>query len=196
MSTRRERDDYQTDMAQALVVPLLPLIPVLSGDVLEPCAGKGRMSHAISTLYQTPVYTNDISPQYHTNWTSDATNLEAPIWQRMWGWVITNPPFSLAPKILPLAWEHAIEGVAFLLRLSYAEPARNRYRWLQRYANHQRFLIPFNPRPHFRRSEINPKTNKPYGTDNVTVAWFVWMKRWDWFHLGIASPFQYIHGWR
>ena len=39
---------------------------------------------------------------------------------------MTNPPFKVAHLILPHAFKAARVGVAFLLRLTYAEPAKGR----------------------------------------------------------------------
>lgn len=194
--SRRDLDNYPTPMAEEMLAPLFSLIPALSGDVIEPCAGEGQLSGAIGRTWRKPVTTNDIVPEYNCTYTSDATDPTSPIWKRQWGWVITNCPFSLAYRILPLAFEHAIDGVAFLLRLSYAEPAKNRHEWLDAHADNQRYQVSFNPRPHFREGEINPDTGKLYGTDPVTVAWFVWLKRWSWSQMGLTSPFVYIHGWK
>lgn len=103
-------------------------------------------------------------------------------------WVITNPPFTSAPQILPLALEHCFVGVAFLMRLSYLEPAGNRGDWLQTYSDQMRHLIVFGqPRPSFTGNGRH---------DSCTVAWMVWQKNWSWNALGVASPFQFTAGWR
>jgi hypothetical protein len=144
----------------------------------------------------TAVYTNDIDERFDTNWHEDATDPLSPMWDIHPDWVITNPPFTLAPDILPNALASCKVGVAFLLRLSYMEPAGDRGDWLQAHADQQIMQAALNPRPNFRAGEINPKNGKPYGTDNVTVAWFVWRKNWSWDRWGITLPFQFITDWR
>jgi hypothetical protein len=81
--------------------------------------------------------------------------------------VISNPPYNVAPDILPLAWEHSRLGMAMLLRLTYLEPTANRAEWLQDTPLSN--LIIFNPRPKFRQGS---------GSDSATVAWFVWRRGW------------------
>ena len=109
--------------------------------------------------------------------------------------VVTNPPFKQAHRILPHAFKVARIGVAFLLRLTYAEPARGRGHWLASHADQQIAQITLNPRPLFRAGEINPETGEVYGTDFATVAWFVWARGWSWKRRGIVCPFQYVTGW-
>ncbi len=164
---------------------------------MEPCAGPGRMAGALRKGRNVEeVLTSDIKPGYMTDLVGDATTAEAACWQVPGiDWVVTNPPFKQAHTILPHAFKVARIGVAFLLRLTYAEPARGRGQWLARHADQQVNLITLNPRPQFRAGEINPKTGEPFGTDFATVAWFVWLKGWSWKRRGIACPFQYVIGW-
>lgn len=108
-----------------------------------------------------------------------------------------KPAFFLAFEALKVAFEHARLGVAFLLRLSFLEPTKDRHEWLIQHADHLRFVIPVNPRANFRKGERNPRTGKIYGTDNVTVAWFVWDKMFSWAEYGIQPPpFIFVHGWK
>lgn len=196
---RRKNDHYPTH--QKATEALLRLHPI-SGVVLEPCAASGQMAdvlrepHGNTVSLVSAVYTSDIDWQFDTNWHEDATDPNSPMWGIRPDWVITNPPFSLAPQILPLALESCKIGVAFLLRLTYMEPTQDRADWLIAHADQQVLQAPLNPRPNFRAGEINPTTGKPYGTDNVTVAWFVWRKNWSWAKTGIRSPFQFITDWR
>ena len=96
---------------------------------------------------------------------TDATKRE--FWTR-WvssiDFVVTNPPFSLASSILPLAYEHARVGVAFLLRLSYLEPCRDRADWLVQHPLTKLIVLP-------RISFTGDRK-----TDSVTCGWFVWIK--------------------
>ena len=101
-------------------------------------------------------------------------------------WVVTNPPFKSASKILPLAYEYSRVGVAFLLRSSYSEPCRNRREWLIQYSDNFRYRIDINPRPKFREEGSG---------DLVTCTWFVWMKNWSWREKGIECPFLFITDW-
>ena len=167
------------------LVPLLPLRPDSEEQILEPCCGAYAISEELKCQYP---MADVISTDIIYNLADDATT---PIyWQTFHktDWVITNPPFSAAPEILPLAFSTARIGVAFLLRLTYAEPAVNRALWLQEYSDHLRYLQVFNPRPQFRRDKS--------GGDSCTVAWFVFLKSWSWEAMGVECPFQFCFDWK
>jgi hypothetical protein len=182
---RVENDFYPT--AQALTEQLLEVVDI-EGQILEPCAGDG----AIADLF-TGFIANEPFPHatFQPCYSLDAT--ERSTWEQFeadggFDWAVTNPPFNLASKILPLSFEYARTGVAFLLRLSYLEPCDDRADWLKENADHLRHVIPVSPRPRFR-SDSN-------GSDSVTTAWFVWRKDFSWEKLGIPCPFTFVRGWR
>jgi hypothetical protein len=91
-------------------------------------------------------------------------------------WVITNPPFNVAHKILPLALEHCNKGVIALLRLTYLESCKNRASWLRRYQDNLSIL--FLP----RRVSFTGDGR----TDSACTAWFIWGKDGR-----ICEPFVY-----
>jgi hypothetical protein len=156
-------------------------------NILECCSGDDAIADVFKV--NNNVFTNDIDKSKNSQLNFDATE------QKLYDhlnenllffpdWVITNPPFNKAHEILPLAWENCIEGCAFLLRLSYLEPTRNRRTFLTNNADHLRYLIPVNPRIKFRKDTKN--------TDSVTVAWFVYMKNFKWSNCGFESPFKFL----
>lgn len=159
---RHKHDFYETP--PQLVESLISKVHI-DGSVYEPCAGDLAIAR-----YFKDCTTNDIDPKKKTHYHMDATLLKS--WQNTpHDWVITNPPFSKAAKILPHAFEWADKGVAFLLRLTYLEPTKDRGDWLDKHRHNLSNIIVFNPRPRFRRN------NKGHlATDSVTVAWFVWEK--------------------
>jgi hypothetical protein len=137
--------------------------------VLEPCCGNGLMSDALIDM-GCEVLSADIDENLdYPDCYLDATvpyNLPRG-WDRP-DWVITNPPYSqpTCQKIIENAYDRCQIGIAMLLRLSYLEPCRGRAEFLNSaWLSH---LIIFNPRPRFR---LDTK-----GSDNCTVAWFVWRK--------------------
>jgi hypothetical protein len=79
-------------------------------------------------------------------------------------WIVNNPPFSCAPQIIPLAFQHARVGIAMLLRLSFLEPVENRGTWLNQYPPTHLIVLP----------RISFTGNRK--TDSVTCAWMVWRK--------------------
>jgi hypothetical protein len=155
------------------------------GSVLECCNGEGHISRVLSASGLN-VHTDDITLA-DGNQSHDATNVS--FWER-WSkenidWVITNPPYSLASQIIPLAFDTVANGgIAMLLRLSYLEPCDDRADWLIQNNKHLRRLIVFNPRPSFRAD-----TQK---TDSVTSAWFIWSK----LYVGGHTEIIYKRNWR
>jgi len=155
----------------------------ISGSVFEPCAGNSDISDMFAGCI-----TNDIDKTKLTHWNLDATEIRS--WDRFgkYDWVISNPPFSQALPIIKNSWENCHIGMAMLLRLTWMEPCKDRALWLHNNADQMTRLIPVNPRPRFRKDTK--------GSDNATVAWFVWEKAWSWNSLHIQCPFQFRHGWR
>jgi hypothetical protein len=189
-----ESDYYPTP--QGLTKSLIQNVPQLPQLCFEPCAGQGAITEV---LRDSDRMVSDTDIQWDLNCPTDATTHE--FWRywadsmrrmpsidcRSWA-TITNPPFSLAAKILPLAYEYSPWGVAFLLRLTYLEPTENRSIWLKEHADNLRYVIPVNPRPVFRKDKS--------GGDSCTVAWMVWQKSWSWKALGIRCPFIFESGWK
>jgi hypothetical protein len=191
---RVSHDFYPTP--EGLTRSLLTACPNLPEIIFEPCAGDGAISDVLKASGRT-VAESDVQwgEQLITpSAPKDATTRE--FWEywstdlgRFYEWAtVTNPPFNVAHEILPLAFEYSPWGCAFLLRLSYLEPAGNRADWLQTNADHLRRVIPVNPRPRFRRDSKS--------TDSATVAWMIWEKSWSWQKLGIECPFMFCNDWR
>jgi hypothetical protein len=135
---------------------------------LECCAGEGGIADVLETLPGVIVLRNDVDatmPRLH--WTYDVTNHLA--WQRISkqrpvAWVISNPPFNQAARIIPLAYAHAVVGIAMLLRLSYLEPTKDRGAWLNAHPLTDMIVLP--------RISFTGDGK----TDSVTCAWMVWEK--------------------
>ena len=170
---RRKNDFYPTP-AQ-LTKELLKRVNI-SGTVFECCVGDWAIAKELNLTWGTntsgiiEVFTNDIDCKFNCDFTENATyasNWKKHKWQ--FDWTVTNPPFICASDIIPLAWNNSRIGIAFLLRLSYLEPAKNRGAWLQEHSQYLTDLIIFGqPRPSFTN---NSKV------DTATTAWFVWQKK-------------------
>lgn len=181
---RRPNDFYPTE--SLVTNQLLKIVPQISGTILEPCAGDGAIANVVDKHKNVEaVYTNDINQAWTCNCHADASKRE--FWEGLnstkFEWIITNPPFNQANLILPLAYEASLIGVAFLLRLSYLEPAGNRGEWLKSHSQNLSNLIIFGqPRPSFTG---NGKT------DSCTVAWMVWLK-----HYSGNTKVDFVSDWK
>ena len=205
--SRKPLDHYTEYIATTyLTREMMARVPEIRGTILEPCAGEGFMADALAEFARVEVVkTNDIDPQYKTDFVDDACFPGAICWDLLedqrggverYDCAVTNPPYICAHDILTLALRKVNVGVAFLLRQTYDEPTLERYEWLEEHKDCMRYRIPVNPRPKWRKG-TNPKTGKPYSNDSVTNTWFVWLKHFSWKRdFGIESPFQFIHGWR
>lgn len=113
------------------------------------------------------VETNDIDPSKPTDTHYDAS-LSA-YWDAPGeaDWIVSNPPFSAAALIVPLAVAHANLGVAMLLRLSFLEPVENRVAFLEQHPPTDFIVLP--------RISFTGDGK----TDSVTCAWMIWDKHAD-----------------
>lgn len=199
---RRKNDFYPTAVD---VTAVLPQYVPLYGHVGEVCAGQMDMANVLRGVSSVSrVWTNDITPYPGLDFVSDATKSGSAVWQRPYGWVVTNPPFNVAYDVLRQAWDHTSVGVAMLLRLSFLEPVGGRYEdegdeepcffwpdngrgeWLKANENDLSHLIIFgSPRPSFTGNGR---------TDSTTVAWMVWQHGHR--HRAIGSKIIFSPGWR
>lgn len=157
---RRARDFYPTPTWAT--EELVRSIALHRCTVLEPCCGDGAIASVLSQNARR-VSTNDIDPQRPAQTHADAS--VNGYWDSLperHQWVVTNPPFSLAPLIVPRALSHATIGIAMLLRLSFLEPVANRVDFL---ATHPPTGMIVLPRISFTGDGK---------TDSVTCAWMIW----------------------
>lgn len=139
--------------------------------VLDPCSGSLAIPRVVEQLNPfAEIWTNDLDPMRPAGSHYDATTEEG--WRGMLTarhtrptWIITNPPFGQAHKIIPLAFQHARIGVALLLPLYFLEPTRERAGVLRNNPWDLEIVIG-QPRPSFDGK----------GTDSRTVFWAVWLK--------------------
>lgn len=171
---RRANDFYPTpDWATR---ELLARVDV-RGYVLEPCAGRGDIATALACDPRVRnLELNDLDKQWDADTHEDATD---PIyWQHKTGpaeWVVTNPPFLVADKILPLAVKH-VGRVAMLLRITYLEPCEGRAAWLRTHPPARLIVLP--------RISFTGDGK----TDSVTCAWFVWDRFYCGQSIEVVSP--------
>lgn len=166
--TRREHDFYPTGGGKPAIVrgkptavwaarSLYERLPQIKG-LAEPCVGTGDLVAGREDL----VWTNDIDHQreatYHVNAATPGAWIDLP---RV-PWIVTNPPFDKAHLILACALDHALDGVAMLLRLSFLEPVEARAHLLGRRPPARQIVLP--------RISFTGDGK----TDSVTCAWLVW----------------------
>jgi hypothetical protein len=134
------------------------------GRVYEPCVGDGAIAGPLSKLPSVrSVRANDIDKRLVGCTHNDAR--EPFLFDEMFDWVITNPPFSDELPILENAID-AAPNVAFLARLSFLEPTEDREYFLNTHPPTQVIVL---PRHSFRKNDKGEKA-----TDSVTCAWLVW----------------------
>jgi len=197
---RLENDAYYTE--GGVIDALFKTYPALASHekYFDPCAGNCKMifraqdilkDSGISSvkilaadLYLKEEQQGQLWPHF------DAT--------KQWDWdklrdyppdvTITNPPFKGAIDILENALLYTKYKVAFLLRLSFLEPCRDRSFFLKAYADNLVSVVPLSPRPKFRSDSK--------GSDSVTVAWLIWDKQFSWKKAKIACPFVFVDDWK
>lgn len=189
-AVRRDLDRYETAPWQ--VDALVANLPELreAKRILCPCAGDGSIIRRLQQLgIGAEFTTNDINPAAGADYCLDATKAEAWTAHGAWGgladcrpdWIVENPPFNVEIDILMHAYEAARVGVAFMARVSFAEPTvatqhqgkptTPRGPWLKAHPYQKRITL---ERYSFTR---NSKT------DNTTTDWLVWSK------VPLAPPF-------
>lgn len=162
---RRKNDFYPTP--EWATHELLKRVSV-GGTILECCVGDGAISRVLPAgARPSYVLTNDIDMGRYSDFKEDAARPDG--WETIANgisiaWVITNPPFNQAAQIVPLAYEHADEGIAMLLRLSFLEPVEDRGAWLNEHPPTSMIVLP----------RISFTGNGK--TDSVTCAWMIWEK--------------------
>lgn len=161
---RRPRDEYFTPEWATDV--LLDRHAMKGDSVFECCVGDGAIARVLEKRFRYRVWMNDIisTGVMGQKWIRDASAESNWCDWRNFDWVITNPPFSLAPQIVPLAYKHAQIGIAMLLRLSYLEPVENRGAWLNEHPPTKLIVLP--------RISFTGDGK----TDSVCTAWMVWEK--------------------
>ncbi|WP_330205493.1 hypothetical protein [Cyanobacterium sp. Dongsha4] len=173
---RRKLDQYYTP-SLAVRQFLDSLDFGLSGVILEPCNGEGAISkELVNRGYK--VITNDLDSD---NKADTHFDLAVPLnWMLIEDvdFIITNPPFNLASEIISLAHQKAKRGVIALLRLSFIEPCLNRSEFLTINPPNQMIVTP--------RISFTGK-----GTDNITTAWFIWLKDED-LRASIKQPIRVL----
>lgn len=172
---RVELDCYQTPHWQTDVLMREGLARTLQDDydeppvLLEPCVGEGHILRAMAPWVPDLRWaTNDLDPRHEADTHLDAGS------DQFWGlpgiaasrpdWVISNPPFSDAVRIIPRAYEAAKVGIAMLLRVTWLEPCEDRKVWL---ASHPPTWELVMERYSYRQNGSQ---------DSATAAWFVWVK--------------------
>jgi hypothetical protein len=137
------------------------------GYVFEPCVGDGAIADALRTLPSVRyVVTNDIDHKRSARNHEDARNIDT--WadhDYKFDWAVTNPPFSDELVILENALA-TVPNVAFLARLSFLEPTKDREYLLGENPPQQIIVL---PRYSFRLNDAGKRQ-----TDNVTCCWLVW----------------------
>jgi len=169
--TSRPHDTYPTnpDLVRAAMLKLKERVPNFAPtSVLEPGCGAGAPFCAVACQEFSTIQDSvgvDLLPQSiapsHKFVQGDFT-----LWQpcRLYSFVATNPPFTLASVFLRKAVQLLEPGglVLFLLRVAFLAGVRRRDLWLQHVNLREVFVLP-------RRPSFTPDKK----TDSSDYAWFV-----------------------
>jgi hypothetical protein len=163
---RRPLDFYETAPWQ--VDALVDNLPELSGTVFCPCVGDGSLLRRMAELLPDLKFvTADIDQRKPSDWYGDMRErlnwveicTETPV-----DWVVENPPFNDEIEILKHAYEFARVGVAFMSRVSFAEPTQDRGPWLKTH--------PYEKRITLERYSFTGNGK----SDSATTDWLIWSK--------------------
>jgi hypothetical protein len=164
---------------RALTEDVLPGLSARS--VWEPCAGLSHMSDVLaerfaevraSDVYSYPSAEGGDARRYGVE-SFDFLDESAVAEEPLYDWVITNPPFSKAADMLPIALSKARLGVAFLLRMQWLEGATRYFRVYDRMG--PTFVAPFCERVPMCGGGWDVE-----GSSATMYAWFVWLNGADW----------------
>jgi hypothetical protein len=179
MAQRREPPDaldyFPTPLwsTRALFRHVLPEVGVDTiGSVWEPACGEGHMAAVIAEFAGGPVTASDIFQYGYGTAPHDFVHddpLASP------GWIITNPPFSIACEFTLRALDLASEGVAMLVRTQWIEG-------VGRYEKLFRNRPPTVYAPFVERVPMVKGRWDPDASTATSYAWFVWR------HGAIGSP--------
>lgn len=133
----------------------------------EPCCGAGHMAIPLAETFQ--VFASDVHDWGH----GDRRDLDFTFAQAddaPWpvDWVIMNPPFLIAERMLDRALSIARRGVAMFVRLQWLEGGE-RYRLIFAGPRRPRLLCPF-----AERVAIIEHAWDPEASSATAYAWFVW----------------------
>lgn len=146
----------------------------LSGNVFECCVGDRGIYNELTGW--DVLWSNDIDPDLEADYHKDITQP----WEFGFDkcdWVVSNPPFSVAPTVVRMAYDYSRIGVAMLLRLSFLEPCESDKTPKQRASRRGKWLAAHPPTKLIVLPRISFTGNGK--TDNVTCAWMVWDKTAD-----------------
>jgi len=160
---------WATRAGAALVRELDPMAADNRILICEPACGGGHMSHVLADNFgNTSVFASDV---FDYDWGHSVQDFLSPEWDGFWDpdWIVTNPPFSIAPQFALLALERARRGVALLLRSAFSEGAE-RYRTL------------FQPYPPVIEAQFCERVPMvagcwdPKASSATAYSWFIWTK--------------------
>ena len=146
----------------------------------EPCAGLGHMADVLrehfdtvraSDVFAYPVESGGDSGRFEID-RFDFLDEQAVLRAPEVDWIITNPPFSQASKMLGHALVKARIGVAFLLRIQWLE-GETRYRDV--FSDRGPAVVA----PFVERVPMCEGGWDPDGSTATLYAWFVWLREPD-----------------
>lgn len=148
----------------------------------DPACGELHMARVLGEYFYEAL-ASDVH-QYGANEICDFLALKSYAPRTPVEWIITNPPFLLAEQFIATALDHALEGVAMLVRTSFLE-GQDRYRNIFAGENRPSHVLQFSERVGmFKGRVIEVGKPDPFNLDDkgqprsastaTSYCWLVW----------------------
>lgn len=174
-TTDREENDFYATNPETLKLFLNEFHKdnKLEGDILEPCCGQGHISKTIKDIYpKNDVYSTDLIDR---GYGIGGINFLTHDYNKRFGTVITNPPFSLAKEFIEKGLEISDKYVIMLCKVQLLEGVKRQ----EMFEKTPLKYVYVHTKRQATWKEGKPKdpSGKNWAT-TMCLAWFVWDKEY------------------
>jgi hypothetical protein len=138
-----------------------------AGTIVDPFAGSGRILQAAHKAGYRHIGCDIVDRGTH----SHQADFMAEQHGRQWDNIVSNPPFGLCEKLVPLALERTRQKCALLLPVIWIQGDK-RSRWLETTPLYKVLFL--TPRPSMPPGAVIEAGEKP-GAGTKDFAWFIWL---------------------
>lgn len=174
-SKREEHDFYATD-PQTLKLFLAEFLKdnALEGDILEPACGEGHISKTIQELL--PNFNIISTDLIDRGFGQSGVDFLVHDYGRMFGTVITNPPFSLAKEFIEKGLVVSSKYVIMLCKIQLLEGVKRKDMFLN---TPLRYVYVHTTRQATWKEGKPLDSNGKKWATTMCLAWFVWDKTYE-----------------